>query len=95
MEKKLVYTGKTYKTIVVPTGFITAQSGIEKAIRQRIIDRKWLRGVISMPSNIFANPLKYLDYAGDNLNKNSKAYSINYIDMIENIYVGYMVNYVS
>ena len=41
--------------IVVPTGFITAQSGIEKAIRQRIIDRKWLRGVISMPSNIFAN----------------------------------------
>ena len=41
--------------IVVPTGFITAQSGIEKTIRQRIIDKKWLRGVISMPSNIFAN----------------------------------------
>lgn len=41
--------------IVVPTGFITAQGGIEKAIRQRIIDRKWLKGVISMPSNIFAN----------------------------------------
>ena len=41
--------------IVVPTGFITAQSGIEKTIRQRIIDEKWLRGVISMPSNIFAN----------------------------------------
>ena len=41
--------------IVVPTGFITAQSGIEKNIRQRIIDRKWLKGVISMPSNIFAN----------------------------------------
>lgn len=41
--------------IVVPTGFITAQSGIEKAIRQRIIDNKWLKGVISMPSNIFAN----------------------------------------
>jgi CubicO group peptidase (beta-lactamase class C family) len=41
--------------IVVPTGFITAQSGIEKTIRQRIIDRKWLKGVISMPSNIFAN----------------------------------------
>lgn len=41
--------------IVVPTGFITAQSGIEKSIRQRIIDRKWLKGVISMPSNIFAN----------------------------------------
>lgn len=41
--------------IVVPTGFITAQTGIEKSIRQRVIDNKWLRGVISMPSNIFAN----------------------------------------
>ena len=41
--------------IVVPTGFITVQSGIEKTIRQRIIDEKWLRGVISMPSNVFAN----------------------------------------
>lgn len=41
--------------IVVPTGFITAQNGIEKTIRQQIIDSKWLRGVISMPSNIFAN----------------------------------------
>ena len=41
--------------IVVPTGFITAQAGIEKRIRQQIIDNKWLRGVISMPSNIFAN----------------------------------------
>lgn len=41
--------------IVVPTGFITAQSGIEKAVRQQIIDNHWLKGVISMPSNIFAN----------------------------------------
>ena len=41
--------------IVVPTGFLTAQSGIEKKIRTRIIDNKWLKGVISMPSNIFAN----------------------------------------
>lgn len=41
--------------IVVPTGFITAQSGIEKKIREKIINNKWLRGVISMPSNIFAN----------------------------------------
>lgn len=41
--------------IVVPTGFITAQSGIEKTIRQKIVDSHWLRGVISMPSNIFAN----------------------------------------
>jgi len=41
--------------IVVPTGFITAKSGIEKKIRKQIIDNKWLRGAISMPSNIFAN----------------------------------------
>lgn len=41
--------------IVVPTGFITAQSGIEKTIRKTIIEKKWLKGVISMPSNIFAN----------------------------------------
>lgn len=41
--------------IVVPTGFITAQSGIEKTIRQTIVEKKWLKGAISMPSNIFAN----------------------------------------
>lgn len=41
--------------IVVPTGFLTAKSGIEMAIRSRMVDKKWLKGVISMPSNIFAN----------------------------------------
>ena len=41
--------------IIVPTGFLTAQSSIEKTIRQRIVDRRWLKGVVSMPSNIFAN----------------------------------------
>jgi type I restriction enzyme M protein len=40
--------------IVVPTGFITAQSGIEKKIRERLVEKKWLKGVVSMPSNIFA-----------------------------------------
>ena len=40
--------------IVVPTGFITAQSGIDKKIRQRLVESKWLAGVVSMPSNIFA-----------------------------------------
>lgn len=40
--------------IVVPTGFITAQKGIEQAIRERLVEKKMLRGVISMPSNIFA-----------------------------------------
>lgn len=41
--------------IVVPTGFLTKKSGIAKTIRKEIIDRKWIKGVISMPSNIFAN----------------------------------------
>lgn len=40
--------------VVVPTGFITAQGGIDKAIRQHLVDNKMLAGVVSMPSNIFA-----------------------------------------
>ena len=40
--------------IVVPTGFLTAGSGIPKKIREHIIKKRMLRGVISMPSNIFA-----------------------------------------
>lgn len=40
--------------IVVPTGFLTAQSSIEKTIRQKLIGDKSLKGVVSMPPNIFA-----------------------------------------
>ncbi len=40
--------------IVVPTGFLTAQSGIEFKIREKLIKEKMLKGVVSMPSNIFA-----------------------------------------
>jgi type I restriction enzyme M protein len=40
--------------IVVPTSFITAQSGIERRIREKLVEQKMLRGVVSMPSNIFA-----------------------------------------
>lgn len=40
--------------IVVPNGFLTFNSGIQKKIRKEIVDNNWLRGVISMPSNIFA-----------------------------------------
>lgn len=40
--------------IVVPTGFLTAGSGIPKAIKEHIVEHRMLRGVISMPSNIFA-----------------------------------------
>lgn len=46
-------TGKA--AVVVPTGFLTAQSGIEFTIRKKLVDERWLKGVISMPSNIFAN----------------------------------------
>lgn len=44
--------------IVVPTSFLTASKKANKiayAIREYIINARMLRGVISMPSNIFAN----------------------------------------
>lgn len=40
--------------IVIPTGFITAKSGVENRILQRIVDEHWVYGVVSMPSNVFA-----------------------------------------
>lgn len=40
--------------IVVPTGFITGQQGIEFAIREHLVQHKMLAGVVSMPANIFA-----------------------------------------
>lgn len=40
--------------IVVPTGFLTAQSGIEKKIREKLVEEEMIKGVVSMPSNIFA-----------------------------------------
>lgn len=40
--------------VVVPTGFITAQTGIDKGIREHLVNNKMLAGVVSMPSNIFA-----------------------------------------
>ena len=47
-------SAKGKAAIVVPTGFITAQSGIERKIREKLVEEKMLRGVLSMPSNIFA-----------------------------------------
>lgn len=41
--------------IVVPTGFLTAKSGVENKILKKIVDKKIIYGAISMPSNIFAN----------------------------------------
>jgi len=49
---KLSPNGKA--AVVVPTGFITAQSGIDKKIREKLVEQQWLAGVVSMPSNIFA-----------------------------------------
>ena len=41
--------------IVVPTGFLTAGTGIPKKIREYMVKGRMIRGIISMPSNIFAN----------------------------------------
>ncbi|MCD7798036.1 MAG: type I restriction-modification system subunit M [Akkermansiaceae bacterium] len=46
-------TGKG--AIVVPTGFVTAKSGVESKILKHIVDEHIVYGCISMPSNIFAN----------------------------------------
>ena len=46
-------TGKG--AIVIPTGFITSKSGVEKKILQKIVDDKIVYGCVSMPSNVFAN----------------------------------------
>ena len=45
-------TGKG--AIVVPTGFITAKSSIEKTILSKMVEERWIYGCISMPSNVFA-----------------------------------------
>lgn len=45
-------TGKA--AVVVPTGFLTAGAKIQKKIREHLVQKRMLRGVISMPSNIFA-----------------------------------------
>lgn len=40
--------------IVVPTGFITAKTGVERKILEKIVDDHIVYGCISMPSNVFA-----------------------------------------
>lgn len=41
--------------IVVPTKFLDWTDKIATGIRQYLIDNKWLKAVVSMPSNVFAN----------------------------------------
>jgi type I restriction enzyme M protein len=40
--------------IVVPTGFITSKQGVPAKVLKSLIDNKILKGVVSMPGNIFA-----------------------------------------
>ena len=53
LVNSLKMTGKG--AIVIPTGFITAKSGVERKVLTKIIDNHWVYGCISMPSNVFAN----------------------------------------
>ena len=46
-------TGKG--AIVVPTGFITASSGVERKVLEYIVDNNIIYGCVSMPANVFAN----------------------------------------
>lgn len=41
--------------IVVPTGFLTAKSSVEGKVLKKLVDDHIVYGVISMPSNVFAN----------------------------------------
>lgn len=41
--------------IIVPTGFLTAKAKIERNIREELINKKILKGVITMPKDIFTN----------------------------------------
>lgn len=57
--------------VVVPTGFSTEQKGIAYTIRKQLVEKGWLRGVVSMPSNIFASTgtnvsVLFMDRQADN-----------------------------
>ncbi|WRC11068.1 type I restriction-modification system subunit M [Helicobacter pylori] len=41
--------------IIVPTGFISAKSGIENKIIRHLVDERLVYGVVCMPSQVFAN----------------------------------------
>ena len=41
--------------IVVPSGFLTDTGTIQVAIREKMISKRWLKAVIQMPTNVFAN----------------------------------------
>ena len=69
MLNSLKSTGKG--AIVIPTGFITSKSGVEKKILERIVEEKWIYGCVSMPSNVFATTgtnvsVLFFDKSGQN-----------------------------
>lgn len=41
--------------IVVPTGFLTAKSGVEGKVLKKLVEDHIVVGAVSMPSNVFAN----------------------------------------
>lgn len=41
--------------IVVPTGFLTAKSGVEGKVLKKLVNNHIVVGAVSMPSNVFAN----------------------------------------
>lgn len=41
--------------IVVPTGFLTAKSGVEGKVLKKLVNDHIVVGAVSMPSNVFAN----------------------------------------
>ena len=41
--------------IVVPTGFCTDKLAIAKGIKKKLVESNWLKAVVQMPPNIFAN----------------------------------------
>lgn len=47
-------SNKGKAAVVVPTGFTSAKTGVPTKIRKYLVDENWLRGVVHMPSNIFA-----------------------------------------
>lgn len=46
--------------IVVPTGFVSSNDSISQKIKELLVENSWLKGIIHMPSNIFANTSTYV-----------------------------------
>ncbi|WP_124053962.1 HsdM family class I SAM-dependent methyltransferase [Arcanobacterium ihumii] len=41
--------------IVVPTGFLSAKTGVERTVLKHLVDERIVSGAVSMPANVFAN----------------------------------------